>query len=121
MAWSLCQKPGKTVTANLKALAVVPFLSKTTAVPKAAYDKPGDIMSKVFIDGIEIELPPGPKCIRCGHEPCPICREWCDVIGDENDPCPCEETFQCVYADQNELNAWSAECDTIIKNMHKVN
>lgn len=21
-----------------------------------------------------------PKCIKCGHEPCPACETWCDIV-----------------------------------------
>ena len=23
---------------------------------------------------------PAPKCKQCGHEPCPICETWCDMM-----------------------------------------
>jgi len=27
-----------------------------------------------------VMLPPGPRCARCGHMPCPCCLDWCDTI-----------------------------------------
>lgn len=24
--------------------------------------------------------PDAPKCIKCGHEPCPACETWCDLF-----------------------------------------
>ena len=34
------------------------------------------------------------KCLRCGHEPCPFCKDWCDVVSNDGDLC-CDG--QCVY------------------------
>ena len=28
----------------------------------------------------DLVLLPGPRCRRCGHRPCPMCQNWCDVI-----------------------------------------
>ena len=25
------------------------------------------------------------KCLICGHEPCPLCKDWCDTIIEIND------------------------------------
>jgi hypothetical protein len=25
-------------------------------------------------------LPPGPRCEHCGHEMCPCCGTWCDLL-----------------------------------------
>lgn len=26
------------------------------------------------------------KCVVCGHEPCPICKDWCDEVIRIEDP-----------------------------------
>jgi len=44
---------------------------------------------------------PGPKCKRCGHEPCPGCENWCDRLI-RNIYCPeCDEV---VCEQGNELD-----------------
>lgn len=25
-------------------------------------------------------MPDSPRCVRCGHEPCPYCEDWCDTL-----------------------------------------
>lgn len=36
-------------------------------------------------------LPPGPVCRKCGHQPCPFCQNWCDVVNPDDDA----DQFQC--------------------------
>lgn len=47
-----------------------------------------------------IELPPGPRCKRCGHEPCPMCQTWCDDLD-----CECDSVSECIL-DPLELKTW---------------
>lgn len=39
-------------------------------------------------------------CIKCRHEQCPICLDWCDEVVQDEDgewgPCSCFE-MNCVY------------------------
>jgi hypothetical protein len=51
-----------------------------------------------------IVLPPGPRCIRCGHMPCPFCGGWCDELI-ENELC-CDG--ECAY-EGDALADWLAE------------
>ncbi len=41
-------------------------------------------------------------CMRCGHEECPCCRDFCDLMecisADESDPTKCGD-LGCTYAD----------------------
>ena len=46
-----------------------------------------------------------PVCRRCGHEVCPGCVKWCDVVGEG---CPCEENSECDF-DPEEFAAWLAD------------
>lgn len=32
-----------------------------------------------------VVLPPGPRCVQCGHMPCPCCLDWCDTLTDDDD------------------------------------
>lgn len=57
-----------------------------------------------------VDVPPGPICARCGHELCPCCETWCDVVG-EDGVCLCfYEAGGCVV-DENARKAWIAEND----------
>lgn len=31
-------------------------------------------------------------CVRCGHQACPCCEDWCDLLD-----CPCADTMECQY------------------------
>lgn len=50
-------------------------------------------------------------CTRCGHEECPCCRDFCDLVecigADESDPTKCGD-LSCTYADpiDTEGYAW---------------
>ena len=50
----------------------------------------------------------GKKCIKCGHEQCPICLDWCDVLVQNSDdgkwePCEClySDNEGCLYEKEN--------------------
>jgi len=49
-------------------------------------------------------FPPGPRCRRCGHVPCPCCVRWCDRITEAGMLC-CEGA--CDF-DEDELVRWQS-------------
>jgi len=52
-----------------------------------------------------IELPPGPRCKKCGHMPCPCCGIWCDIL--ECEQCGLDsDNIECEY-DEDEIKAWN--------------
>jgi len=51
-----------------------------------------------------IKLPSGPKCLRCGHMPCPICQHWCDILDCKE--CGIDtDNLECIY-DEKALSDW---------------
>lgn len=70
-------------------------------------------MSQHVRDGMrEIAIPDGPKCRRCGHEPCPFCETRCDTtitVNGETEFC-CEE---CDF-EPAALEAWLLEVGTLL-------
>lgn len=51
--------------------------------------------------------PQPPICRKCGHEACPICPSWCDVILEDGTPC-CDS--ECEF-DKKELEAYQGWYD----------
>lgn len=67
--------------------------------------------SDVLEYGALVNDPSGPKCVVCGHDPCPGCRDWCDTVGEDaegNDICPCAAEATCQF-DPVELAVFLAE------------
>ena len=44
-------------------------------------------------------------CTRCGHKECPHCRDWCDVLTDD-DVCGCFD--ECTYAEPIDSAGYAA-------------
>lgn len=57
-------------------------------------------------------FPPGnaPKCMKCGHEPCPACEVWCDIIV-SNIYCPkCEKVVRSLSKEDKEGQMVKCAC-----------
>jgi len=85
--------------------------------------KMGQIIER---DGRSVVLPPGPKCRRCDHEPCPFCNyTWCDqCVGEPDEHAQYEHTVNAICADtwacdfdDAELAAWKADCEPLIASL----
>ena len=65
-----------------------------------------------------VVLPPGPRCRRCGHEMCPCCGMWCDlIIGEDCDPCcdmACDVDIEAVSKWQERIRPMMKELVTIV-------
>lgn len=42
--------------------------------------EPHEPAAGAYPPGQRVLLPPGPRCTRCGHMPCPVCMTWCDTV-----------------------------------------
>lgn len=41
-------------------------------------------------EAVTAEIVVAPKCVDCGHEPCPHCMDWCDTVTDSAVCLECE-------------------------------
>lgn len=55
---------------------------------------------------VDVVLPPGPRCRRCGHVMCPCCETWCDTLTDDglccDGQCDVDPLGVAIWAKQRE-------------------
>jgi len=62
--------------------------------------------------GASVECPEGPKCRKCGHEPCAFCRDSCDTIVD-GEFCSCIDDGSGCDFEPSALEAWLRQVDEL--------